>query len=175
VIARLGGSMRHRRRGLAIFAPCCRGSARYHSPVSGRLGLGHVHSGRGAAATASGWREGQADRQRYRCPPVASVGPWRGNLTDGVPSSHQPHEGCSNVYQILQASSADRPASRQATSIAPAPTGCLQTYFILPAAPPYADFPDGAQPQPRTSGRRSSAASWRGRGRGCRSAVFLSG
>jgi hypothetical protein len=49
------------------------GSARYHGPVSGRLGLGHVHSGCGAAATVSGRREGQTDRQRGRCPPAASV------------------------------------------------------------------------------------------------------
>ena len=46
-------------------------------------------------AVAGLQRPSAADRQRYRCPLAASVGPWRGNLTDGVPSSHQRHEGCS--------------------------------------------------------------------------------
>jgi hypothetical protein len=66
------------------YHPCVDGvSARRHDPVSGRLGLGCVHIGRGAAAAACGKHDRQDNPQHYRCPPAASVGPWRGNLTDG--------------------------------------------------------------------------------------------
>jgi|SRR5271165_2546638 len=52
---------------------------------------------------------------------------------------HPPAPHCARALTPAQyVSSADRPASRQATSIAPAPAGCLQTCFIPPAAPPCA-------------------------------------
>jgi hypothetical protein len=70
-----------------------------------------------------------------------------------------------HVEACIGLSRADRPASRQATSIAPAPSGCLQTCFILPAVPPCAGFRNRARTGPDRSGRRSSLSSRRERGR----------
>ena len=70
--------------GASLFRQLRQGALVRRSPVSGRLGVGRVHNGCGAAATASA---GVKDRQRYGFPPAASVGPWRGLLATRIERS----------------------------------------------------------------------------------------
>jgi hypothetical protein len=108
---------------------------------------------RAARAPVQAWRGFRASRRapapatpERACGPRSrraprGLDPWCSPSWTQISGSHTPERRSATISTSRSARSRptcvlDRPASRQATSIAPAPVGCLQTCFIPPAARP---------------------------------------
>ena len=135
-------------------------------PKTGRDRVGWGHPIRKAAKAAPGGRK-TAPARIWR----AFTAPAARRSSSRSPATVMWSSGCRRCSARSQAlaawayrgsalrpawcrSSADRPASRQATSIAPAPAGCLQTCFIPPAPRPCAGHRELSHAGPDMSGRR---------------------